>query len=186
MSQANLTNTNQWSHTPHELFDILQSSPQGLSSISAQERLAKIGLNLLQSREKTNAIWLFLNQFKSPLVLILVFAAIISIVTGEYIDASIILAIVVASAVLGFIQEYGASNAVEKLRSQVTFKVNVLRATGAGDAWNAGNIFADGNGLSDEGRLTLANAVAACYLARPDGVHPTREQLTRFLKKRNT
>ena len=67
-----------------------------------------------------------------------------------------------------------------------TFKVKALRATGAGDAWNAGNIFADGNGLSDECRLTLANAVAACYLASPDGVHPTREQLTRFLKKRNT
>ena len=60
-------------------------------------------------------------------MLILVFAAIISIVTGEWIDAIIILAIVIASAVLGFIQEYGASNAVEKLRSQVTLKATVLR-----------------------------------------------------------
>jgi sugar/nucleoside kinase (ribokinase family) len=63
------------------------------------------------------------------------------------------------------------------------FKVNALRATGAGDAWDAGNIFADHNGLSDECRLTLANAVAACYLTDPDGAHPTREALVRFLEK---
>jgi len=66
------------------------------------------------------------------------------------------------------------------------FKVETLRATGAGDAWNAGNIFADGNGMSDECRLTLANAVAACYLSDPQGAHPTRERLTRFLKKHKT
>jgi Mg2+-importing ATPase len=70
---------------------------------------------------------LFLSQFKSPLVLILVFAAIISVITGEWIDATIIIAIVVASAMLGFIQEYNAGNAVEKLRRQVTLKVTVLR-----------------------------------------------------------
>ena len=63
------------------------------------------------------------------------------------------------------------------------FRVNALRATGAGDAWDAGTIFADGNGLSDECRLTLANAVAACYLTDPDGRHPTREALVRFLEE---
>jgi sugar/nucleoside kinase (ribokinase family) len=66
------------------------------------------------------------------------------------------------------------------------FNVKALRATGAGDAWNAGNIFADANGVSDECRLKMANAVAACYLASPDGAHPSREQLTRFLKKEKT
>jgi sugar/nucleoside kinase (ribokinase family) len=66
------------------------------------------------------------------------------------------------------------------------FKVKPLRATGAGDAWNAGNIFADGNGLTDESRLTLANAVSACYLTDPDGAHPTRKRLVRFLEKQKT
>jgi sugar/nucleoside kinase (ribokinase family) len=61
------------------------------------------------------------------------------------------------------------------------FKVKALRATGAGDAWNAGNIFGYGNGLSDEARLTLANAVSACYLTDLEGEHPTREKLIRFL-----
>ncbi len=63
-----------------------------------------------------------------------------------------------------------------------TFKVKVLRATGAGDAWNAGNILGDRNGLSDECRLMLANAVSACYLSDVDGMHPTKEKLLGFFK----
>jgi sugar/nucleoside kinase (ribokinase family) len=63
------------------------------------------------------------------------------------------------------------------------FKVPVLRVTGAGDAWNAGNILGDASRLSDEGRLTLANAVAAYYISSPDGKHPTRKQLARFCEK---
>jgi len=62
------------------------------------------------------------------------------------------------------------------------FKVKVLRATGAGDAWNAGNILGDGNALSDEGRLALANAVSACYLSDPEGMHPTRRKLVEFVE----
>ncbi len=63
-----------------------------------------------------------------------------------------------------------------------TFKIEVFRATGAGDAWNAGNILADNNGLSDECRLMLANAVSACYLSGADGMHPTKAKLASFLK----
>ncbi|MCW4030819.1 MAG: PfkB family carbohydrate kinase, partial [Candidatus Bathyarchaeota archaeon] len=62
------------------------------------------------------------------------------------------------------------------------FKVKVLRATGAGDAWNAGNILGYGNALSDECRLLLANAVAAYYISEPHGVHPTRQNLIKFIK----
>ena len=70
---------------------------------------------------------LLLSQFKSPLVLILIFAAIVSGFLGEWVDASIVLVIVLGSTILGFVQEYSASNAVEKLRSQVTIKSSVLR-----------------------------------------------------------
>jgi len=66
------------------------------------------------------------------------------------------------------------------------FDVPVLRATGAGDAWNAGNILGDAFKLSDECRLTLANAVAACYISNRDGTHPTRMQLTEFLTNAKT
>jgi ribokinase len=60
------------------------------------------------------------------------------------------------------------------------FKVPVLRATGAGDAWDAGNIVGDANKLSDSCRLALANAVAACYISSADGTHPTLKQLASF------
>ena len=63
------------------------------------------------------------------------------------------------------------------------FKVSVLRATGAGDAWNAGNIFGDALGLPDSCRLTLANAVAAYYISSPAGEHPTLPKLVDFCSK---
>lgn len=63
------------------------------------------------------------------------------------------------------------------------FKVPVLRATGAGDAWNAGNMLADAHQLSDGCRLALANAVAASYISSPTATHATLGQLKRFLAK---
>ena len=63
------------------------------------------------------------------------------------------------------------------------FNVPVLRATGAGDAWNAGNIIGDAYGLPDAVRLTLANATAAYYISNPKAAHPTREQLIKFCDK---
>lgn len=64
-----------------------------------------------------------------------------------------------------------------------SFRVPVLRATGAGDAWNAGNILGDAHKLSDGCRLTLANMVAAYYISNPNGAHPTRKQLVKFCQK---
>jgi ribokinase len=63
------------------------------------------------------------------------------------------------------------------------FRVPVLRATGAGDAWNAGNIVGDANKLSDSSRLALANAAAACYISSADGTHPTLKQLASFFAR---
>jgi len=64
-----------------------------------------------------------------------------------------------------------------------TFNVPVLRATGAGDAWNAGNIFGDVLALPDPCRLTFANAVAAYYISSPAGEHPTLPRLIEFCSK---
>jgi len=63
------------------------------------------------------------------------------------------------------------------------FKVPVLRVTGAGDAWNAGNILGDAHGLSDQHRLALANAVATYYISNPKGIHPTRKKLAQFIER---
>jgi len=116
-----------WSLGTDQLLSTLKTSNKGLSQKEAEGRLKQYGLNALEERHKVNAVGLFLNQFKSPLVLILIAAAIISILVGEWTDASIVLAVVLGSTILGFAQEYNASNAVEKLRSQVTINSNVQR-----------------------------------------------------------
>lgn len=64
-----------------------------------------------------------------------------------------------------------------------TLQVKPLRSTGAGDAWNAGDIYGECAGFGDEERLLLANAVAGFYMSNELGRHPTREDLTRFLKE---
>ncbi len=76
--------------------------------------------------------------------------------------------------------DYSATFAGEKETIVPAFRVPVLRATGAGDAWNAGNIIGTVYGLSDAVRLTLANAVAAYYISNPEGKHPTQKELFRF------
>ena len=70
----------------------------------------------------------FLNQFKDPSTLIVLVATVVSAVTREWVDAAIILAIVLGSAILSFLQEYSAGNAAAKLRAQVTLKTTVLRS----------------------------------------------------------
>jgi sugar/nucleoside kinase (ribokinase family) len=78
---------------------------------------------------------------------------------------------------------FSASFTRKKEAHVSSFKVPVLRATGAGDAWNAGNILGDAYGLSDDSRLSLANAVAAYYISDSNGAHPTRKQLMKFCEK---
>jgi len=127
MSQANVTGPAYWSRTPPQLFAELDATTQGLASGAVRARLQQYGRNVL--REQRELFWLrmLLGQFRSPLVLILVFAAAISLLVQDWLDAVIILAIVLGSALLGFVQEYRASSAVQRLRARVAIQVTALR-----------------------------------------------------------
>ncbi len=127
MSETSTIPDQYWNRPVQELLAALGSTSDGLGSAQANLRLAQVDPNLLQAKQKATALRLFLNQFKSPIVLILIFATGVSAVTQDWVDALIILAIVVGSALLSFFQEYGANNAAEKLRAQVTIKASVLR-----------------------------------------------------------
>jgi Mg2+-importing ATPase len=116
-----------WSRPPDRVMADLTSTPGGLATAEARQRLGQFGPNVLEAREKATALGLFLNQFKSPIVLILLFATGVSAVLQDWVDALIILAIVLGSALLSFFQEYNANTAAEKLRAQVTIKATVLR-----------------------------------------------------------
>jgi Mg2+-importing ATPase len=116
-----------WSISSDHLISKLHGSEKGLEQADAAKRLKQYGLNTIKAHKQTTVFRLLLSQFKSPLVLILIVAGIISGIVGEWTDAIIVLAIVLGSTFLGFVQEYAASNAVEKLRSQVTIKSKVMR-----------------------------------------------------------
>ena len=116
-----------WNLPVDQLLASLQSTKTGLNSTEAEMRLKEVGPNSLKVSRRSTPLLLFLNQFKSPLVLILLFAVVVSAFVQEWIDAAVILAIVVASAVITFIQEYSATNAVEKLRANLAHTVNVMR-----------------------------------------------------------
>lgn len=116
-----------WSIPGSELLHQLETVPQGLTEQEAGKRLAQYGPNLLKSRKKTDVLTLLLGQFKSPIILILLFAAGLSFFLRDSTDAVIILAIVLASGLLGFWQERGASNAMDKLLAIVQIKAEVLR-----------------------------------------------------------
>jgi P-type Mg2+ transporter len=116
-----------WSLSTDRALDRMHSTDAGLSQQDAKQRLSQYGANSLTKKHKSNALTLLLNQFKSPIILILIFAAGLSIFLRDAADAIIILAIVIISGLLGFWQERGASNAVEKLLALVQVKATVLR-----------------------------------------------------------
>jgi P-type Mg2+ transporter len=116
-----------WNHDVSELLRELRSSPNGLSSAEAADRLLRYGHNLLKERKRTDAWALLISQFKSPLILILFFAAGLSFFLGEITDTSIILSIVLVSGLLGFWQEKGATQALERLIQHVLIKAEVIR-----------------------------------------------------------
>ena len=116
-----------WSIDPDTLMSHLQVSTAGLTQEEAARRLELYGPNSIQAKKRSSTFLMFLNQFKSPIVLILLFATLISGIVKDWIDALIILLIVLGSAILSFFQEYGANNAAEKLRSQISSRASVLR-----------------------------------------------------------
>lgn len=116
-----------WSLPTDQVLQQTRSTTAGLSRQDAKQRLSQYGANSLQQTHKSSALILLLNQFKSPIILILIFAAVLSIFLQDTADAIIILTIVLISGLLGFWQERGASNAVEKLLALVQVKATVLR-----------------------------------------------------------
>ena len=117
-----------WSLTNDQLMAALRADANGLPVAQAAQRLKRHGPNAIEATARTSALGLFVNQFKNPLVLILIFASAVSLIAAEWIDAGVVLAIVFGSTILGFVQETIAGNAIEKLRSQITINSRVLRA----------------------------------------------------------
>jgi len=113
--------------SPAAALERLGSSADGLTSAEAARRLAEYGPNSLKEIRPAGPVRVFLGQFKSVIVWILIVAGIVSGALGETTDAVAILAIVVLNAVLGFFQEYRAGKAIAALKKLTSPVANVFR-----------------------------------------------------------
>ncbi len=111
----------------NEIFEKLESSPTGITSSEAKQRLGKFGLNELAEKKGETPLQMFLQQFKDFLILVLIAATVVSFLIGETIDALVILLIVVLNAILGFTQEYRAEKALAALKKMVSPTATVIR-----------------------------------------------------------
>ena len=116
-----------WAFDRAALAARLQSRPDGLSRSEAAERLGLVGANQLRARPGYSRIRVLAAQVRSPLLLILVFAAVVSAFTGEWISALIVLVIVFATVGVGYSREFSARTAVAALQAQISTKANVMR-----------------------------------------------------------
>ncbi|MBI2906294.1 MAG: calcium-transporting P-type ATPase, PMR1-type [Chloroflexi bacterium] len=110
-----------------DTFKAVESSPKGLGDEEARRRLAQYGPNELAEKGKQSPILLLIEQFKSPLILILLAACIVSVAIGEVMDAIVIFAIVFFCAMLGFVQEFRSEKAMEALKKMAAPMATVLR-----------------------------------------------------------
>jgi len=112
---------------PDEALRALNSKRSGLVETEAKARLRQHGPNELKGKKKTPPILVFLRQFLSPLIYVLLVAAIISIIVEHFIDAGVITGVLLLNAVIGFIQETRAERAMEALIRMAAPKARVRR-----------------------------------------------------------
>ncbi len=119
---------NNWhSLEAYEALKILDSSQDGLSSSEVEERLKKYGPNKLQEEKKKSPIIRFLMQFNNLLIYVLLSAAVVTALLDHLIDTFVILGVVLINAIIGFIQENRAQNAMDAIKKMLAFHAIALR-----------------------------------------------------------
>ncbi len=108
-------------------FSKLKSSSQGLSKTEARHRLKKYGANKLPATKSLGRLFIFISQFKNPLILLLLVAGIISLIISQYLDAEIVFGAILINVIIGFFQENKANNALKQLKKLVEYKTIVRR-----------------------------------------------------------
>lgn len=116
-----------WSASVKQVAQDIDSSPSGLSTAEATMRLQRYGTNTLRDKDDSGVTRLLLQQLSSPIVLILIAAAILSFIMHDATDGLIILFIVIVSGLLGFWQEYRAASVMASLQQLVAVQAEVLR-----------------------------------------------------------
>ncbi len=118
---------NYFNRSPEESLQLLETTSGGLSSRQAAQRLEQYGPNKLAEGEKQSVLQVFLSQFKDLLVVILIIAAIISMVSGNLESTLVIFAVLIMNAILGTVQYFKAEKSLESLKAMSAPSAKVLR-----------------------------------------------------------
>ena len=110
-----------------QTFTILEADPTGLTSEQVSQRQKRFGLNILPSKPDMTLFEHFLQQFKSPIIYILLIATLMALIIKEYTDAGFILLVLFLNAVIGTYQEYSASQKAKLLQNLIKTNVMALR-----------------------------------------------------------
>ena len=113
--------------TEQDVLEQFSTKKEGLSEEAAKKVLEEVGPNELAAAKQISRLKKFLNQFKDFMILILIIAAVVSFFIGESLDAMIILAIVILNAVMGFVQEKKAEDALKALKKMSAPLASVRR-----------------------------------------------------------
>ncbi|MFY0664522.1 MAG: cation-transporting P-type ATPase [Natronospirillum sp.] len=124
-----LTQSRLWHHLAEEdVFNALQSNHHdGLSTDEVTERLRLFGHNQISVQQSTSPVKRFLLQFHNPLIYILLVATVVTFLLQEYIDSAVIFAVVFINAIIGYLQESKAEEAINSLRKMLSAKAMVVR-----------------------------------------------------------
>ena len=116
-----------WTQTPDAMFRETASSRDGLTGREAEARASALLSRRLAGKRKSSLPLLVLSQFRSPITLLLIFAAVLSLVLGDDVEGSLILGIITVSGALQFWQERRAAVTVAKLAGLLTIRATVMR-----------------------------------------------------------
>ena len=121
--------TEHWHHlTKKQILDLLETQPnQGLHPLEVENRLTRFGSNTLTQKEDKNTLTIFLEQFNQPLIYILMAAGVITGILEEWVDMGVIFAVVLLNAIVGFIQEAKAMQAMKALAKVMQSEATVVR-----------------------------------------------------------
>ena len=116
-----------YDRTTDQVLDAVGASPTGLSSAEAEQRLQKFGKNALAEAKKKSVPVVFLEQFKDLLVIILIIAAIISMLSSNIESTIVIFAVLILNAILGTVQHFKAEKSLESLKAMSSPTAKVIR-----------------------------------------------------------
>lgn len=105
----------------------MEKSPQSFTTEEASKLLKQFGLNEIAVKQRKNLFSIFISQFTSLLIILLIISSLISFVFRHFLDGSFILAIIIINGILGFVQEYKAEKALQKLKTMTLSKTQVIR-----------------------------------------------------------